>query len=101
MKGREIIAAIMDKTGTTNADLAHKLQTSLATMWDRVNGQKTRDIPLSTMNEMVRAMGYKVIVVPSNRKMKEDEYEVTGVYVKPAPKRTKRTKAEETGGDSE
>ena len=41
----------MKKTVTTNADLAHKLQTSLATMWDRVNGQKTRDIPLSTMNE--------------------------------------------------
>ena len=101
MRGREIIAEIMKKTGTTNADLAHKLQTSLATMWDRVNGQKTRDIPLSTMNEMVRAMEYKVIVVPSNRKIEEDEYEVTGIYVKPAPKRTKKIIAEESNNVDE
>ena len=101
MRGREIIAEIMKKTGTTNADLAHKLQTSLATMWDRVNGQKTRDIPLSTMNEMVRAMEYKVIVVPANRKIEKDEYEVTGIYVKPAPKRTKKIIAEESNSVDE
>lgn len=77
MRGREIVAAIMEKTGTSNATLAHKLEVSIATMWDRINSKKVKDIPLSTMNDMVRAMDYKIIVVPFSRKLKEDEYEVT------------------------
>ena len=77
MKGREIVKTIMEKTNVSNAQLAHRLGTSLATMWDRVNSKKVKDIPLSTLNEMLRALDYKVIIVPANRQVKSDEYLVT------------------------
>lgn len=84
MRGKEIVAAIMELTGTTNAVLAHKLETSIATMWDRINSKKTKDISVSTMNEMVRAMDYKIIVVPLMRPVRKDEFEVTSDLSKKA-----------------
>ena len=77
MKGREIVKTIMEKTDVSNAQLAHRLGTSLATMWDRVNSKKVKDIPLSTLNEMLRALGFKVLIVPANRQVDSDEYLVT------------------------
>ena len=77
MRGREIVKTIMEKNGISNATLAHRLEVSLATMWDRVNSKKVKDIPLSTLNEMVRALDYKIVVVPSNKKVNVGEYEVT------------------------
>ena len=77
MRGREIVKTIMEKNGISNAMLAHRLEVSLATMWDRVNSKKVKDIPLSTLNEMVRALDYKIVVVPSNKKVNVGEYEVT------------------------
>ena len=84
MRGREIVKAIMDKTGVSNAQLAHKLEVSIATMWDRVNSKKVKDIPLSTLNEMIRALDYKIIVVPSNKRLNDGEYEVTSKPAKTA-----------------
>ena len=77
MRGREIIAAIMDKTGTSNAKLADRLGISNATAWDRVNTKKTKDIPVSMLAEMVRTMDYKVVVVPRTTKIGQEWFEVS------------------------
>ena len=77
MRGRDIVKDIMEKTNVSNATLAHRLGTSIATMWDRINSKKVKDIPLSTLNEMLRALDYKVLIVPANRQVKNDEYTVT------------------------
>lgn len=77
MKGREIVKTIMDKTGISNAQLAHRLGITIPTMWDRINSKKVKDIPLSTLNEMVRALDYKIVIVPASKQVKDDEYLVT------------------------
>ncbi|MBQ8707992.1 MAG: winged helix-turn-helix transcriptional regulator [Succinivibrionaceae bacterium] len=77
MKGREIVKTIMEKTNVSNAQLAHRLGVTIATMWDRINSKKVKDIPLSTLNEMVRALDYKIVVVPASKQVKDDEYLVT------------------------
>ena len=77
MKGREIVKTIMEKQGVTNAQLAHRLDVSIPTMWDRVNSKKVKDIPLSTLNEMLRALDYKIIIVPAGKQTKDDEYLVS------------------------
>lgn len=92
MRGREIVRAIMDKNGVSNAQLAHQMEVSLATMWDRVNSKKVKDIPLSTLNDMIRALGYKIVVVPSNKRIADGEYEVTS---KPSTKCDKNKDDEE------
>ena len=76
MTGREIIKAIMEKVGTSNATLAHRLHIAPNVMWDRLNNKRIKDIPLMTMNDMVRALDYKIIVVPSTCKCPKDGFEV-------------------------
>lgn len=77
MRGRDILGAIMEKKNVSNAQMAHRLEVSIATMWDRVNSKKTKDIPVSMLNDMVRVLDYKIVVVPSNKKVGADEYEIT------------------------
>lgn len=76
MKGREIIAAIMEKTGVNNVTLAARLGVTPQVAWDRVNSKKVRDIPVSTLNDTLRQLDYKVVVVPRNTRIAPDWYEV-------------------------
>ena len=76
MKGREIIKSIMEKQGESNADLAAKLSITPAALWDRLNSKKVKDIPVSLLQDMLRAMNYKVIVVPRSTRLPVDGYEV-------------------------
>lgn len=80
MNGREIIKDIMKKKEITNATLADTLKITQAALWDRIDttprGEKKprKDIPVSLLSEMVRVMGYKVMVVPRNTRLPENGY---------------------------
>lgn len=77
MDARDIIKEIMVKQDTTNAVLAKRLSVSNATIWDRLNNRKGRkDIPVSLLNEMLKALDYKVTIVPHNKRISEGDYEV-------------------------
>ncbi len=76
MKGRDIILAIMEDKGVTNAQMASRLNLSRQASWDRLHTKKTKDIPASTLTEMLRAMDYKLIVVPQETRTPVDGYEV-------------------------
>lgn len=76
MKGRDILKAIMDARGVSNAELAARLGISQATAWDRVNSVKVKDIPAGLLAEMARAMDYKVVVMPREARTPAEAYEV-------------------------
>lgn len=76
MKGREIIKAVMEKQGKSNADLAANLKITPAALWDRLNSKKVKDIPVSLLQDMLRALDYKVIIVPRSTRLPADGYEV-------------------------
>ena len=76
MTGREIIKAVMEMVGVSNATLAHRLHIAPNVMWDRLNNKKVKDIPLATMNDMIRALDYKILVVPASCKCPKDGIEV-------------------------
>ena len=71
MTGREIIKEIMAEQGVSNAEMAFKLNITQAALWDRLNNKKVKDIPLSLLSEMLRALDYTVQIVP--RKKGKDE----------------------------
>lgn len=83
MTGREIIKAIMEKVNVSNATLAHRLKIKPTAMWDRLNSNKIKDIPLATLDEMVRALDYKVLIVPSTTKCPKDGFEVESPRTEP------------------
>lgn len=76
MKAREIVKFIMDKQGINNASMADRLNITQAALWDRLNTKKAKDIPVSTLSEMLRALDYKVVIVPRGSRLPADGHEV-------------------------
>lgn len=76
MKGREIVKEIMKEQGVTNAQMADKLNITQAALWDRINSSKVKDIPLSTLSEMLRALDYKIQIVPRDSRVPDKGYKV-------------------------
>lgn len=76
MRGREIIKAIMKQKGVSNADMAARLQISQAALWDRLNTKRAKDIPVSTMAEMLRQLDHKVIIVSRSTRVPLDGFEI-------------------------
>ena len=76
MKGREIVKEIMKEQGVTNAQMADKLNITQAALWDRINSSKVKDIPLSTLSEMLRALDYKIQIVPRDSRLPDKGYKV-------------------------
>ena len=76
MTGREIIKAIMEEQGVSNAAMADKLDITQAALWDRLNNKKVKDIPLSLLSEMLRALDYKVQIVPRDARIPDKGYKV-------------------------
>ena len=76
MRGREILKKIMEDIDWGNAELAKRLGVSNATIWERLNDKNVKAIPVSLLSNMVRVMGYKVIVVPNDTRLPKGGYEV-------------------------
>ena len=76
MKGREIVKEIMKEQGVTNAQMADKLNITQAALWDRINSNKVKDIPLSTLSDMLRALDYKIQIVPRDSRLPDKGYKV-------------------------
>lgn len=76
MTSKEIVKAIMKEQNISNAQLAHKVGIKPTAMWDRLNNANNKDLNVSSLNEMLRVLGYKVQVVPSNKQTPDGGYEV-------------------------
>lgn len=76
MRGRAILKEVMKIKDLSNADLAKRLNVSNATIWERLNNKNVKDIPVSLLAQMLRAMDYKVMVVPNNTRTPTDSFEI-------------------------
>ena len=76
MKAREIVKVIMDRQDVNNACMADRLNITQAALWDRLNTKKAKDIPVSLLSEMLRALDYKVVLIPRSSRVPSDGYEV-------------------------
>ncbi len=76
MTGKEIVKKIMEKQEVSNAELAHKVSVKPTAMWDRLNNVKIKDLNVSLLSQMVRALGFKIQIVPINRQLPDGGYEV-------------------------
>ena len=76
MKGREAIKTVMDVKGLSNADLAKRLGMSNAAIWARINTERSRDLQLSLVSEMLRVMDYKIVIMPNNNRIPEGGIEI-------------------------
>ena len=76
MNSKEIVKDILKKQDKKNAEFADMLNISPNALWDRLNNtRKTKDLSVSTLNDMLRVLGYKILIVPRDTKV-EDSYKV-------------------------
>lgn len=76
MTTQEIIKELMVKENKTNARFASDLEISQAALWDRLNNSKRKDLSISVLSKMLRLLGYKIQIVPRNKKLPDDSYEI-------------------------
>ena len=73
MKACEAVKEIMKSNGVRVVDLRKRLGIESNTMVGRLNQE---NISVGKLNEMLRAMDYKVVIVPSDKRVNAGEYEV-------------------------
>ena len=77
MKANEILKEILTESGKTKAELGRAVGIEDKKASDLINKRmKQENISVNVMVEMLNAMGYTMVVVPTGAKMK-DGYEVT------------------------
>lgn len=64
MTAKEIIRTLMGEQNKSNADMAQALGISQAALWDRLNPEKSNNMTVKKLNEMLSQLGYEVAVVP-------------------------------------
>ncbi len=77
MKGKEAVKEIMKTKGETNAAFAEKLDISQQALWDRLNNKKNKDLSLIILCKMARLLGYRVVLMPTTKRISDDMYVLT------------------------
>lgn len=74
MKAREVVKDILLKKNLSNVEFAKVLDITPTALWDRLNTKKAKDIPVSLLNEMLKPLGYKIMITPSETPIGESDY---------------------------
>lgn len=64
MNAKEIVIKLMEEQNKSNAEMADIVGISKAAMWDRLNSPKTNNLTVKKLNEMLRALGYEIVIMP-------------------------------------
>lgn len=81
MNSKEIVREIMATKKINNADMANALQITPAALWDRLKTKKrikgvevnTLNISVDKLNDMLRFLGYELVVLPCGEANKIEE----------------------------
>lgn len=73
---KKAVREIMERTGTGTSALAKKLGKKPQTVCDRLNPDKSTNLSMDKLDELIRVMGYKVVLVPEDTELKAGWYEI-------------------------
>lgn len=77
MNGRDCVKQVMMDMNVSNAELAGRLGVTQATLWDRLNNKRVKSgLSAALVSEMLRAMDYKVVVIPRSSRIPTGGYEL-------------------------
>jgi len=72
MKANEAVRTIMEKQGVGLSQLAKRTEKSPRLVSDRL---RMENISLDKLNELLRVLDYKIVIVPHNKPISEDKGE--------------------------
>ena len=64
MNEKEIIIKLMEEQKLSIADLATMIGISSAALWDRIKSPKNKSLTTKKLNEILRVLGYEVVIMP-------------------------------------
>lgn len=73
MTATAVVKAVMEEKNYTNASLGKSIGVANTAIWDRLNRD---NLKVDTLVQMLAAMGYKVVAMPSDKKMQAGWYEL-------------------------
>lgn len=73
MIATEAVREVMKQKGVRPVDLRKRIGLESNTMNERLN---QKNISVSKLNEMLRVMDYKIVIMPSEARISADAYEV-------------------------
>jgi len=73
---KKAIRAIMDRKGIGLNALAHRLGKNSQFVSDKLNPAKGLNMSTDKLDELIRAMGYKIVLVPEETELKDGWFEV-------------------------
>lgn len=76
MNAKEIVKVIMEEKGITQAIMSDRLGISRQAMWDRLNNKKNKDLSVAVLDDMLRVLDCKIVVLPREARTPKGGYEV-------------------------
>lgn len=73
MTATETVRKVMEGAGYTNATLGKAIGIANTAIWDRLKKDNMR---VDTLVQMLSPMGYKLVAIPSDQRMKAGWYEL-------------------------
>lgn len=73
---KKAIRAIMDRKGIGLNALAHMMGKNSQFVSDKLNPAKGLNMSTDKLDELIRVMGYKIVLVPEDTKVRDGWYEV-------------------------
>ena len=73
---KKAIRAIMDRKGIGLNALARMVGKNSQFVSDKLNPAKGLNMSTDKLDELIRVMGYKIVLVPTETKMKDGWYEI-------------------------
>ena len=74
MKANEAIRTIVDSRGMKYSALAFRLNLTRAALYERLT---QKNLSLLKFDEILKALGYKIVIVPYNTPVKDGQFEIT------------------------
>ena len=78
MNAKEIVIKLMEEQNKTIAEMADIIGINKAAMWDRLKSPKTNNLTVKKLNEMLRALGYEIVIMPRAKAGKIDKAYTVG-----------------------
>lgn len=74
MIATDIVKALLEEKGIKTNEFARRINQSPATTCNRLT---QKNISIDKLQEMLRVLDCKILIVPADRRVREGEYEVT------------------------
>jgi predicted transcriptional regulator len=64
MNSKELVRKLIEEKGVSQADVAATMNITPAALWDRISSKKTSSLSVKKLNEILRALGYEIVIMP-------------------------------------